>query len=60
MADVNEFHYCVLCEWSGEIPQDAQQLTMGKSGGAAVFRFKDGTVHPLKRIKIAKGETSNV
>jgi hypothetical protein len=40
----------------GEIPKDAQQLTMGKSGGAAVIRFKDGTVHPLKRIKIAKAQ----
>jgi len=47
-------YICVLCDWTGEIPEDAQQLTMGIAGRAAVYKFGDGTVHSLKKQRTKK------
>ncbi len=52
-------YYCVLCEWRGEIPEDAQQLTTGFAGRSIVVRFKNGAVHSLKKQRIKK-EQDNV
>ena len=52
-------YYCVLCDWTGEIPEDAQQLTTGFSGRSIVVKFGDGTVHSLKKQRIKK-ELNNV
>ena len=53
---MSDIYYCVLCEWVGEIPKDAQQLTTGRAGGAAVYRFGDGTVHSIKKVKKQKAQ----
>jgi hypothetical protein len=53
-------YYCVLCEWSGEIPEDAQQLTTGFAGRSIVVRFGDGTVHSLKKQRIKKQRIKKV
>lgn len=44
-------YICVLCDWTGPIPDDAVQLTNGFAGRAIVYRFANGGVHSLKRIK---------
>jgi hypothetical protein len=45
---------CVLCEWTGPLPEDARQLTGGKGNTTIVYKFADGTVHSIKKQRIKK------
>jgi hypothetical protein len=50
-------YVCTLCDWSGQIPSDAVQLTNGFAGKPIVYKFGDGTVHSIKKQRVKKEET---
>src|SRR2546427_10527018 len=42
-------YVCRICDWRGEIPDDAVELTHRRH--SYLYRFSDGAVHDLRRIR---------
>jgi hypothetical protein len=43
-------HYCLICDWRGVIPENAEQLTVGQGSKPVVYRW-NGETHSVKRVK---------
>lgn len=49
-----QIFYCTLCSWAGVLPSDAEKLTKAWGGKTVVYRFNDGSVHAVKKIRKVK------